>query len=570
MRAVIVNFRGIHHAAIDLDGLTLVTGPNGVGKTSIAQAVACALTGQPLPIDGLRKTDAGVLVRTGAAAGEIVLAGTDGHTQVTWPDAKVYREGRSPQATAIAAGLDHLVDHKPGDRAALMHRYLKAEPTRDDLAEALPDIEPALIDKVWKRIDVNSTGETNGWDIAHEEARQKGAKLKGQWEHASGAGNYGSKKAASWVPADWDEGLATASEESLNADLAREREFLEAQIGTDAINQDERRRLQEQAEGIGDAEASLEEAETAVATVETELDEARAARASLPPNEVNTSLPCPHCSQAVQIKKSGAATWLEKATTENLSDKEKKDRLMAIARADGRVENRKAAVAEAQQEHQKAVGQVQGCRDAIAQLADLPPEPATDSRQVEDGRERVRRAEARLAAFKAWRNATRIHQQIEVNAKVVAALAKDGVRRTVTARALKQFVNDRLLPLCRRAGWPDITFNEGLEPHLGGRVYGLLSESEQYRVRVLIQIAMAQTDGSDLLVIDGVDVLDRAGRNALMKVLRSAGVRALLAMTTEDQRRNPPPDLQALKLGRTYWVDGGEVQPWPLAQQKAA
>lgn len=67
------DFRGIEHADIRLSGLTLIAGSNGAGKTSIAQAVAAVLTGQTVPIKGLRKADAGALVRYGAAGAEVTL-----------------------------------------------------------------------------------------------------------------------------------------------------------------------------------------------------------------------------------------------------------------------------------------------------------------------------------------------------------------------------------------------------------------------------------------------------------------------------------------------------------------
>lgn len=568
MRAKISNFRGVAgQVELDLTGVTLVTGPNGSGKSSICQAVACALTGRPMPIAGLRTSAAGVLVHTGAAGGEVVLDGPDGQAKVAWPAAKARSEGQAPQATEVAAGLDHVVWHKPGERAALLHRYLQAEPTREDLVKNLPNLSTEMVDKVWARIEANRSAESNGWDLAHDEAKQKGARYKGQWEQITGE-RYGEKKAVSWVPAGWEDELATASEETLDADLAREREYLEALISTDAVSQDERRRLQDEAGQVEARRTALQQAEAASVDAEKALQAAKQEREGLPTADVEKGLLCPHCSQPVKITKFGAGTWLEKATAENLSEHDLKQRRLAIASCDGKIGQVSDELQRKQRAAHAARAQLEAAEVADTKLKALPPEHGHDSEQVEAGRERVRRAEARLSAFKSWRDATRIHRQIETNAQVVGALAKEGVRQTVTAKAIQRFVTGQIQPFCRAAGWPEVTFDDGLEPLLAGRLYGLLSESEQWKVRTVIQLAMAGEDGSDLAIVDGADVLDRAGRNGLLKAIKKSGLSVLLAMTTEDRGRNPPPDLVAAKLGRTYWIELGQASAWPL--QKAA
>jgi hypothetical protein len=50
----------------------------------------------------------------------------------------------------------------------------------------------------------------------------------------------------------------------------------------------------------------------------------------------------------------------------------------------------------------------------------------------------------------------------------------------------------------------------------GGRPYPLLSESEQYRVDLLIAAALANLSGCKLLVADRADVLEPAARGELL------------------------------------------------------
>ena len=563
------NFRGIRQAELAIDGLTLISGPNAAGKSSLLQAVAAAVSGRTIPLAGLRKADAGALVTTGAANGSVRIAGDDGHAEIAWPSAKAKSEGTPPQATAFAAGLDHLLDHKSRERSQILQRYLGAEPTREDLGAELSGFSAEFVDKVWQRIQDNDTAETSGWDVAHGEAKDKGARLKGQWEQVTGE-KYGERKAASWTPDIWDEDLAATSQESLEDTLAREREYLEGLISEQAVSEDERRRLRELADAQQEREQAAKEASETLAERRQEHEEAKRKRDALPPADKNAGKPCPHCGQPVAVVGSGPRAELQQAE-KHITEDELKNRRDAVARADGQVENRKRAVAEAERAANDAERKAQEARDAAAKLAELPAEgDQQDSQEVEQARERVRNAEQRLQAFKTYREARQKHQAVQDNAKIVAVLAPDGLRAKKLAEAATAFCRDYVQPFTKAAGWPEVTLDETFTPSLGGRTYALLSESEQYRVRVAIQVAMARLDGSDLVVIDGVEVLDRKGRNGLAKALMKAPTPALMAMTTEDVQRNPPPDLEAKGAGRTYWVDSGIVQPFSAEAKNAA
>ena len=95
-----------------------------------------------------------------------------------------------------------------------------------------------------------------------------------------------------------------------------------------------------------------------------------------------------------------------------------------------------------------------------------------------------------------------------------------------------------------------------------GLPYPLLSKSEQYRVRAVFQVAMAIIDGSDLVVLDEADILDGPTRSGLFKMLDAAtqeGLAALVCMTLS--RRDQAPDLAAIGLGRSYWLEAGVAEP---------
>ncbi|MFX5611511.1 hypothetical protein ABTD85_24050, partial [Acinetobacter baumannii] len=55
----------------------------------------------------------------------------------------------------------------------------------------------------------------------------------------------------------------------------------------------------------------------------------------------------------------------------------------------------------------------------------------------------------------------------------------------------------------------------------GGRAYGLLSESEQWRTDAMIAQAVAQVTGLRILMLDRFDVLDLPGRSDAINWLHS-------------------------------------------------
>ena len=93
----------------------------------------------------------------------------------------------------------------------------------------------------------------------------------------------------------------------------------------------------------------------------------------------------------------------------------------------------------------------------------------------------------------------------------------------------------------------------------GGRHYSLCSTSEQYRCRAVLAVAMAKLDGSDLVALDAADVLDAEQRSGLFELLEEAGLPALVCMTLA--RREQLPELAALGLGASYWIQDGVAEP---------
>jgi DNA repair exonuclease SbcCD ATPase subunit len=264
MQATIINYRGISSAVLDISKIALVAAHNGGGKSSIAQAVAAAATGEPVPFEGVSKSTVGVLVRAGTAAGSATITTDSGTAEVAWPSAKVKTTGQPPCASAYAVGLKSIVTMDVKTRTAFLIDYLNAKPSKDNLATALKPLNlPAgMLDKLWELITLQ------GWDGAHSQIKEKGAKLKGSWETVANE-DYGAKKAESWLPTGWCTDLMGASEETLQATVTDARDALEAAISSAAVDDSKRADLQALADLLPERQAALESAKKPLAEDKT-------------------------------------------------------------------------------------------------------------------------------------------------------------------------------------------------------------------------------------------------------------------------------------------------------------
>lgn len=551
MNISIKNFRGCATAILNLAKITLIGGHNAAGKSSIAQAVAAVLTGNAVPIPGVTKSQAGCLVRSGTAAGSVELSTELGTAKIEYPRAAVKTEGQPPQATEFAAGLSCVLDLPGKQRAETLSQYLKSEPTRDDLQIALTSIEdlkPEHIEKIWETI------QQQGWDGAHAQAKEKGARLKGQWEQITGE-RYGVKKADSWIPDGYSADLDGASEEDLQAAVVDARERLEGAIAAEAVDDAKLDALDEQAATLEILEKQIPDAEKQVSAMTAELEKRKDARRHLPPASRGAFMSCPHCHKSVAVDGNRLLP-----AADPLSDDELEKRRTAIAAADDAVkiaeEDRQASV----DVLQKLNRDIDAAKRAAAELKDLRSKPAGNGADVDAARNDVDAAEKRLENWQKKTAADNRHFNIGVNAQIIDALAADGVRLDRLRRSLAT-ANTSIGKICNIARWGMVELTDDLEATLNGTPYHLLSESEKYRVRVTLQFWMAQIDGSAALIIDGADVLvSRDIRNGLFRLLAATETTALVAMALPEP--GDLPDVAAKGLGQSYWMgDDGVLVP---------
>lgn len=544
MELTVKNFRGIESAAIQIDPVALVAGPNSAGKSSVAMAMAACLRQTPMPIDGIAKNQAGLLLRRQAKRGSASLTSGNGAVQVNWPGGSVSADTETAMASEYAAGIVSVCGMTTKAAATALRAYIGADPTREDLREALPatEVPDAVVWNIWEAI------EKDGWDAAHRRAKESGTKAKGRWEQITGE-DYGAKKALSWVsPLVPSDDSRTVAE--VEAALGEAQAKLEELIAQQALSDDERQRLEDQAHA---PQQDLKDMRLQVDTADRAVQEARDYYQSLArPVAMKDPLHCPHCGGEVEMDAGQLVVF-----TDEIDNGENLRRAAAITAARDALQEADAAAVRARDALNAVQRQHQQASEAAAKLAQYAGRSVGPD-VIQAYRDAVSHQQNVLMGLQATEQAEKVAVGIQINGFIVEALAPDGLRKTVMARAMGKF-NDRLAALSAIAGWGEVQVSDDMAITYDGGPYALLSASEQFRCRVTLQLAMAEIDESRALVIDAADILDRAGRNQLFKVVRAIGIPALITMTMNAEA--DVPDLAKAGMGRSYWIDDAIADP---------
>ncbi|MBF0213031.1 MAG: hypothetical protein HQM00_05615 [Magnetococcales bacterium] len=648
MELIIDNFLGVCSAQISIaEGITLVAGDNGAGKSSTLRAAAACATGSLIPVtmptgkEAVLRGSTKSLVHTGEKKGTVTMEHDGNEISLSWPANSI--KGLPPvRTTALSAGLVEWMGIPSAERmkilaVALSKNGTPVDPTMEDLAEAM--LGAGIGDEKYFQY-VRKLIEAKGWANALQEISTSWSEITGMWRAATGE-SYGTEKAKDWQPKDWARDMNSMSEANLMAALESSRAALEDGISRRAVDgatvetlrahavrpltdpsadEEVRAGLQKQISAMradveadsstgSELKAKIAEAETNLRSHNGMIRDAESSRPSMPvipsmPGESNRNSACPSCgtglyvsskagilivnleskttpaalleaeeaiTKAKQVEEKCRETsreidakikrladdrqfWSDKLTQLNgefsawqqKSSRDLHDRLQSLhtrlsevsARLKSIHDNNKIiknAQEQLRQIDSSGVGTVSD--DAIAAL-----------------RADVERHAKRLEAFKAKSAADQAARRAERLAMVKVILSQDGLRAS-KLRSAMDHVSVTIGEICASASWPPLTMDADMNATLDGRPFHLLSKSEQFRVQVVMQVAMARLDGSKLLIIDGADILGPAGRFGLIKMLRAVGIRSLVAMTAKRDYA----EMVGKIFDAAYWVDGGKV-----------
>lgn len=560
---IVRDYRGIASAEIECAPIALLAGPNGAGKSSIAEAAAACLTGHALAARlDVDKKEAGQVVRDGATGSGFarVIRKVDGadpaQAQVSWPECALRTTGEMPpHASPFALGQLHdLLYGRPAERAAIIQRYLKSTPTKADLYEAMiaaADFADEAVNKLWGEI------ERLGWDSAATAQDALRGKANQDWRKLTGT-TFGSEKARTWRPDGWDPLLEGTSPASIEAMIAASRAALEEALKTHAVDEAERTRLQllanqKEARATILAAAKLFEEEK-----DAELGRAMGGRKGLPIPIEAAGYPCPHCGEKVMVIGEGASIRL--SVYEGVSPADNNTRRTAIKKANDAIGDATKAKDDAIRARITAETELEASETATAAIL-AAGGGERDASRVEALRAEVAQRETELRLV-ITATAARKEYLAWLSADIkLGLLSPAGLRAKKLIESIAAFNTGVLAPLAKSAEWGPVEMvsQNNLIFQLGGRRYGLLSSGEQWRVRAVLQAALATLDGSDLVIIDDTPDLDEVSRNGLYWLMQETGLHALVCMATVPGLKVP--DLAAAGFGKTYMVADLTARP---------
>ncbi|KAA5572959.1 AAA family ATPase [Pseudomonas aeruginosa] len=573
----ITNFQGLRHAALDVSApVLLVAGHNGAGKSSLLDAISHAFTGKPGRV--AQKQHIGQLITEGAKKGEARVEWLDesGEVQacgVALPSGKGSPLADSPFLPFVLdASRFAALDAKDRRRVLFDLTGASASPAEVSKRLEAKGIDLALFEKVKPLL-------RSGFPAAVEQAKAYASESRGAWKAITGE-NYGSEKAVDWAP----ELLATVVTEDQVAEAGKNLQLLEDDLAEAQQALGASKQARQAADGRAQRIAQLRELaeleprrRNKLTTDQQNQDEwsekvmaAELASAGSVPHQ---PLTCPHCQGAVDLQ---AGTLVVHQPPEQIADAEAARRLSEYR---GYLASAQRAVANSQRDLDECLAAAEQIKALEAESVEAPSAEAiangeqaiNELRQARDAsraklvalQEALEAATQREASIAKARAA---HQDVVAWTGMADALSPTGIPAEILADAIGP-VNDTLKRLAGTAGWSPVQISSDIDVTFGGRLYGLLSESERWRCDTTIALAIATISGLRLALLDRFDVLDIPARTRqAMKLFQSLAVAGeidtlIVAGTLKEPMAKTPAWLQAV------WIDAGQLTD---QQQQAA
>lgn len=549
------NFLGARAVDIQLPKpVALFAGKNGAGKSSLRDAIALALTAD-LGRVSLKK-DAGHLITEGGESAVVeVIANGESYAVAINGAGKI---SDSQQGREAPAALSYVLD---AQRFAKM-----ADNERRSFLFGLmgvkmdgPSIKQRMLDKGLdaKKIEQVIPILRAGFDAANKEAAAKARDAKASYKTATGGETWGKEKGGKWqpaaLPAEAEKAQSrhdNAKEKLTEADkelAAAQQELGAAKAAQRQANEAESKRLE-----LHDLAGKVERFQTKLNLDTAELtawqEKVETCRA-LAGGKLNPRAPGEFLLRGLASVTNGFLS-----VTCDYPDVEWPSELI----------NRAAAhLAEYKKLHGDAgEGEAKADPEAVAKLPEyenalklMESAVANSKRNLESAQKAAEQlkeldglkantnsdeAEAKVAELKTKRDAWladvtkyrdiadqysrrqalieqvgKLHTDVLAWSDIADALAPDGIPSELLAESILP-INERLCSSAGFAEWLQPVIHSDMRITYGLREYGLLSESEKWRVDAMIAEAVSHLSGLNMLVLDRFDVLDLKGREDLL------------------------------------------------------
>ncbi len=594
------NFQGLRHAALAVsEPLVLVSGGNGAGKSSLMDAISIALTGLPRRVS--LKKDMGQLVTEGKKKGAIAIHTRDGEYGISLPSGKgVHMTDNSMLPFVLDASRFAGLDGK--ERRKALFELTGASANPNTIGQRLIDAGalPAMVEKVKPLL-------RSGFPAAAEQAKSYASEARGAWKVLTGE-NYGSDKAEGWEPEQPDvivtEEQITAAAEALavlEQDLTEATETLGGHREAAAQAQQQAGRINELSALANDRpkyQTAVDQALADLSHWQEILEKTRAMATGTGRREglihdlaraLSSFEEIVDTSEGYRDDKGLITPWFNTRAADRLrpameqyrkefgveeeGDSEHNPAEVAknVSKFETIVKNLQAKADTCQRELDEAIGAVSKLEELQKSQATVPPADAIQNAEQAIAELRQQRDSARAKhealsdAYKAIAErktvitqAAEYHADVQAWVMIAEQLGPNGIPSQILSEAIGP-MNELLADMSARAGWPQASINTDIEIECAGRLRGLLSESEQWRVDTLLAVAVAKLSGLGFVLLDRFDVLEPASRPQALKLLIGAtrdGTlnQAFMAGTMKAPMDKLPPGVQQV------WIEDGIIE----------
>lgn len=532
-------------------GINGLFGPNGSGKTTFAESLARIAS----RTQKASKAECALMVTIGKTSGEVVLRDQDSDDKIEWtlPDNNMTAgTGKLAgfKSTKAAVGLESLLMYnRAEDRFRFLQESLKADVTRKQFDEALKDtgITKDGLDEYWNKYVINPVTKRPDIPNANKRFEEQRKSQKGKFADLTGLNiNTGDEKRAAWVPEFYDRDLEGQSEKSLIGVLAALNAERDSALQTEAVSLHDREQLEEKYKTVTAEQEALAKRESSKKSLEQNLkDLQNKLELTGEPFECDCGkLYCVQDNKPIQVQKIEDVTKGDAASIRNT------------------IEARKKQIAE----EERAIGAITKSLDeAIAAGKKLEKMPKTDGALIEKATTAVDVATKRLEAFKLHQEATRLNRAIMQSDRLVEITKPSGLQAEAMQAALSKF-NDELKRLCKVAEWGTVRVNKDTSVTYDGKDYKeQASGGQKFRCRATLQYAIAAIDHSDLVVIDGIDILDDAGRWGLLNLAQELDIPCLFTCMANSKDEMP----EKQEGDHFMWI-GVEPEPYVPSPEMVA
>ncbi|ABR81435.1 MULTISPECIES: AAA family ATPase [Pseudomonas aeruginosa group] len=565
----ITNFQGLRHAALDVSApVLLVAGHNGAGKSSLLDAIAMAFNGQPRRVSLKKEMDK--LVTEGAKKGESSVEWLDESGEVQACGVALPSGKGSPLADSLF--LPYVLDASrfaaldAKDRRRVLFDLTGASASPAEVGKRLEakGLDLALFEKVKPLL-------RSGLPAAVEQAKAYASEARGAWKMITGE-NYGSEKAVDWAP----ELLATVVTEDQVAEAGKNLQLLEDDLAEAQQALGASKQARQAADGRAQRIAKLRELvdleprrRNKLTTDERNQDEwsekVMAAELASSGRVPHQPLTCPHCQGAVDLQ---AGTLVVHQPPEQIADAEAARRLPEYREY---LASAQRTVANSQRDLDESLAAAEQIKALEAESVEAPSAEAiaNGEQAINELRQARDASRAKLVALQeALEAATQreasiakaqaAHQDVVAWTGMADALSPTGIPAEILADAIGP-VNELLQRLSGTAGWSPVEISADIDVTFGGRLYGLLSESERWRCDATLALTIATISGLRLALLDRFDVLDIPARTQqAMKLFQSLAAGGeidtlIVAGTLKEPMAKTPAWLQAV------WIDAGQL-----------